>query len=216
MAVAKLDTMIRNEKGYKVRRQGFVPGVVYGKEVESTPVQFKKRDIEQVLRTHGERARLKVSVNEKEHLGIIKEVARDIITQDLIHLDIQLVSLTEEINLDVPFVFTGTDTLIPKGLVLHTYLNEIQLIGTVDRIPSSIEIDVTGKEDGDHIVLNDIDLPEGVTCLEPGDTPIAAVAIPKVEEIEEDLDEEEEVDAADVEVIGEEEEDDEEDTKTEE
>ncbi len=209
MGVAKLDAMTRNTKGYKVRREGFVPGVVYGKEIDSTSVQFEKGEIEKVLRTHGERARLKVALNEKEHLGIIKEVARDIITQDLLHLDIQLVSLTEEINLDVPFVFTGTDTLIPKGLVLHTYLNEIQLIGTVDRIPNSIEIDVTGKEDGDSIVLDDIDLPEGVTCLEPGDTPIAAVAIPKVEEIEEDIDEIEEVDAADVEVIGEEDSDEE-------
>lgn len=212
MALGKLNAAVRTEKGYKIRREGLVPGVVYGKEIESTPVQFEKRHIEQVLRTYGDRARLMVSIDNKEQLGIIKEVTKDIISQDLLHLDIQLVSLTEEINLDVPFVFIGTDTLIPKGLVLHTYLNEIQLTGTVDRIPNSIEIDVTGKEDGYNVLLGDIELPEGVTYLEPDDTPIAAVAVPKIEEIEEDA--EEEVDAADVEVIGEDEE--EEDTQPEE
>lgn len=204
MEIGALKAIIRDEKGYKVRREGFVPAILYGKDMEATPVKFEKSDVEQALRIHGERARLRVAVNNEEQLGIVKEVARDIINRDLLHLDIQLVSLGEELSIDVPFVFVGTEELVPKGLVLHTYINEISLTGTVDVIPNEIEIDVSDKEDGDGITLADLELPEGVTYLEPGDTPIAAVAIPKVEEIEED---EEEVDAADVEVIGEDDED---------
>lgn len=204
MAIEALEALIREEKGYKVRREGFVPAVLYGKDIDTTSVKFRKTDVEQALRTHGERARLRVAVNNEEQLGIVKEVARDIITRDLLHLDIQLVSLGEELSIDVPFVFMGTDELIPKGLVLHTYINEISLTGTVDVIPNNIEIDVSDKADGDSITLGDLQLPEGVTYLDPDDTPIAAVAVPRVEEIEED---EEEVDAADVEVIGEEDDD---------
>lgn len=202
MEMGALKALAREEKGYKARREGFVPGVLYGRDIDTTSVKFEKTEIEQALRIHGERARLRVSVNNEDQLGIVKDVARDIISRDLLHLDIQLVSLGEELNIEVPFVFMGTDELIPKGLVLHTYINEISLTGTVDVIPNSIEIDVSDKEDGDSINLGDLDLPEGVTYNETDDTQIAAVAIPRVEEIEED----EDVDAADVEVIGEEDE----------
>ena len=197
-----LKALKREEKGYKSRREGFVPGVLYGKEIETTSVKFQKADVENALRIHGERARLRVSLDGKEQLGIVKEVAREIISRDLLHLDIQLVSLDEQLSIDVPFIFLGTEDLIPKGLVLHTYIDEISLTGTVDVIPESIEINVGDKEDGDSITLADLDLPEGITYLEDDDTQIAAVAIPRVEEIEEDEDAED-IDAADVEVIGE-------------
>jgi large subunit ribosomal protein L25 len=197
MEADKLNAMPRNEKGYKVRREQFVPGILYGKNIESTSVKFDKNEIDHTIRKYGDRARLKVVYEEKESLGIFKEVARDVLTREVLHLDIQIVSLDEEISLNVPIILNGADAIAFKKLVLQQSMTEIQLTGRVDHIPNSIEIDVSNMEDGDTITLADIEIPEGITYSEPEDTLIAAVREPKML----DLDEEEAEETEDTEDV---------------
>ena len=195
MEAYKLNAMPRNEKGYKVRREEFVPGILYGKNMESTSVKFDKKEIDRVIRRYGDRARLKIGFEEKENLGIFKEVARDVLSREVLHLDIQIVSLDEEISLNVPIILHGADAITFKNLVLQQSMTDIQLTGRVDLIPNSIEIDVGDMEDGDAITLADIEIPEGITYSEPEDTLIAAVREPKML----DLDEEEAEETEDIE-----------------
>lgn len=189
MRLDKLNAIARNEKGYKVRREQFVPGILYGKDIEATSVKFDKNEIDRVIRKYGDRARLKIVLEEKESLGIFKEVARDVLSRDVLHIDIQLVDLKEEISLNVPIILNGSDEITFKKLVLQQNLTEISLTGRVDLIPNAIEIDVSHMEDGDTITLADIELPEGIKYLESEDTLIAAVRIPKMTDLPEEEEE---------------------------
>lgn len=186
MEVAKLNAIPRNEKGYKVRREQFVPGVLYGKNIEATSVKFDNNEIDRIIRQYGDRARLKIVMDEKESLGIFKEVARDVLSRDVLHIDIQLVDLKEEISLNVPIILNGSDAITFKKLVLQQNLTEIQLTGRVDLIPHSIEIDVSDMDDGDTITLADVELPEEIKHFEPDDTLIATVRTPKMVDLPEE------------------------------
>lgn len=190
MGVAKLNAIPRNEKGYKVRREQFVPGVLYGKNIEATSVKFDYNDIDRIIRQYGDRARLKIVMDEKESLGIFKEVARDILSRDVLHIDVQLVDLKEEISLNVPIILNGSDAITFKKLVLQQNLTEIQLTGRVDLIPNSVEIDVSNMNDGDTITLSDVELPEEVKYSEAEDTLIATVKAPKMADLPEEETEE--------------------------
>lgn len=191
---SKLTAMPRNEKGYKVRRGDFTPAVLYGRNMETKSVQFDKNELNTIIRKYGDRARIKINFEEKESLGIFKEVSRDVLTREIFHLDIQLVDLREELTLIVPIIIHGADAVMQKKLVLQQNLAEVQLTGRVDLIPNKLEIDVSLMEDGDTKVLGDIEVPDGITYSEEPDTLILTTKAPKMveEEGEEEAEETEE------------------------
>ncbi|SHJ16852.1 50S ribosomal protein L25 [Lutispora thermophila] len=175
MGIAKLEAFNRHEKGYKVRRENFVPGVIYGKGIGSIPVKFKKQDADKVIKNFGSRAKLTLVLDQKENFGFIKDTQSDIMSGKLIHMDIQVVHEEEEITHNVPLIFKGTDTLVYKKLILQSLIDEIQLKGKAKLIPDAIEFDVSGYDHVDNIMLKDIKLPEGVTYVGADDTPVAVI-----------------------------------------
>ncbi|MEA4963386.1 50S ribosomal protein L25 [Lutispora sp.] len=188
MRTAKLEVFERDQKGYKVRQEQFVPGVIYGKEVEAASVKFRKKDVDRLIKESGSRAKLTVILNEKESFGFIKDTARDVLTGDLMHMDIQVVNKDSEISHSVPLVFKGTDALIYNRLILQINANEIQLTGKAKLIPDVIEVDVSNAKSGDTILLTDIDLPDTVTCANMDDIPLAVVTAAKIDEADEKTD----------------------------
>jgi len=190
MAAVKLEAFVRDQKGYKVRRENFIPGVLYGKGIEeSVPVKFNKKDVDRIIRDYGSRTNLTVVLDGKGMFGFIRDTARDFITGELIHMDIQVADEEAEITRDVPLVFKGTDKLVYKKLILQSNVDEIVVKGKAKLIPSVIEIDVSEANSGDVIMAADLDLPEGVVCVERDDNPIAVVIEAKVEETEEGAEE---------------------------
>lgn len=188
MRTAKLEVFDRNQKGYEVRREQFVPGVIYGKEVETASVKFRKKDVDKLIKESGDRAKLTVILNEKESFGFIKDTARDVLTGDLIHMDIQVVNRESEISRSVPLVFKGMDTLIYNRLILQINANEIQLTGKAKLIPDVIEVDVSNAKSGDTILLTNIDLPDAVTCTNIDDISLAVVTAAKIDAVDEKTD----------------------------
>ncbi|MDD2482192.1 MAG: 50S ribosomal protein L25 [Lutispora sp.] len=194
MGIVKLETFCRDQKGYKVRQEQFIPGVIYGKGVETTSVKFREKDIEKLIKEFGGRANLTVVLDEKESFGFIKDTARDVLSGKLLHLDIQVVNQDSEISRNVPLVFKGMDTILYNQLILQINTNEIQLTGKAKLIPNTIEVDISDAKNGDSIGIADIDLPEGVTCINIDDIPLAVVSASKIDEADEVDETDEEVD----------------------
>jgi len=190
MGTVKLEAFIRDEKGYKVRKENFVPGVIYGKGIDAVSVKFNKKDVERIIKSYGSRTNLTVVLNGKESFGFIRDTARDGLTEELIHMDIQVADEDAEITRNVPLVFKGTDKLVYNKLILQSNMDEVVVKGKAKLIPNAIEIDVSEANGGDTIMAADLDLPEGVICVNIDDSPIAVVIETKVEETEEESAEE--------------------------
>ncbi len=175
MSVATVNATVRNGKAKKSRKEGFIPAVVYGRGVESTPIQFYNKEIIKVIKENGSRTTVRIKIGEEVKIGIIKDIHFDPVTSEMQHLDIQLVDQDEVVNWEIPITFSGREQLKLKRLFLETNLSQIKVTGKVSDIPDFINIDVGEKEPNTDITIADLNLDPAVKTLRPADTILAVV-----------------------------------------
>lgn len=172
----------------RLRREGRVPGVVYGANLSSThAVHIDGRELYAVLHTDaGLNAIIEVDIEGEQVLTVAREIQRDPVRGDITHLDLIQVSLDTEIEADVALEFIGTPVgVIDDGGIAETLDNTVTISALPNAIPTSIEVDISGL--GVHDTLTVADLPQidGVTYLVGEDHPLLTVVIPAAEIVEE-------------------------------
>lgn len=186
----------------RLRKEDFVPGVIYGKGKEPSNISVARKDIDKVIRYHGENAILELSLNGKEMDAMIKEVQKDPIQGTVTHLDLYQISKDQKVQVSVPIHLLNVDLLPPDGALVRQ-LDEIEIECAANIIPRSIEIDVEGLKIGHAIHISDITFAEGITVLEDDEAVIVSLSQSRVEADE--VEEEEEGEEAEPVLIGSEE-----------
>lgn len=176
-----------NESVKKIRKEGKIPAIVYGKETKTVPIEIKVKDIEKTVTNLKEGAllitlKLIDKENAEEKTVVIQEVQRDPVTDNIIHADFRQVSLKEKSVFKVPVVTIGIPEGVKIGGVLEHIMREIPLKCTPDKLPSKIELDITSLKIGQDIKIKDLKVPEGVEIIEDADRVILTVIAPHKEE----------------------------------
>jgi large subunit ribosomal protein L25 len=162
----------------RLRRQGMVPAILYGKQQAPRPIQFSARELEHALHQHGHSALFDLTVNGERATAVIKEVQHDPITGRLSHLGLQRVSLEDTITASVPLVFVGdTSVIIDEGGVIQHPASEVTVSCRADHLPESITVDVSGLRLGDSLRVADLTPPEGVTITTNPEQVVAATSV---------------------------------------
>ncbi|MDP4091740.1 MAG: 50S ribosomal protein L25 [Bacillota bacterium] len=175
-----LTAIERTEKPQVSRREGFIPGVVYGENANSgKSVKFESTALLKTLKGHVKNARVLIKVGGNDTHCIIKDIQKDPVTGKIIHIDLQSISASEIVKLKIPVVYKGRNKLEMKGFVLDTMMPEVEVIGSVDLIPESAEIDVSGKTQGDKIIVNDITIDNRIKLHHNMDEVVAVIVAPK-------------------------------------
>lgn len=192
MANSKLDVTPRTVLGKKVaalRRSGFTPANVYGHKIESTSVQADTVALTHLLRGSTKNAiiDLKVEGEERPRTVVMREVLRNPVTDQLLHIDFFQVSMTEKMRADVRVVLTGTSPAVSTfaGVLLQT-LETVAVEALPTDIPTEFTIDVsvlTELEMSIHVRDLDVDT-EKVTLHTDADVVLARVASPRVAVVE--------------------------------
>ena len=179
----------------RLRKQGLVPGVLYGK-ASTRAIVIEERSLRAALNTDsGLHAVLDVVVDGQSstHPSILKEYQRDPIRGHVAHVDLQEVRLDQPIQATVQLHVIGTEDApgVREGGVLSQPTTAINVEALPMEIPESIEVDVSSMEMGDTLRLEDVAAKEGVTFLDdPHETVIATVSAPmREEELEAAIDE---------------------------
>jgi large subunit ribosomal protein L25 len=172
----------------RLRREGRVPGVVYGATLKSShAVHLDSRELYAVLHTDaGLNALIEVDIEGEQVLTVAREIQRDPVRGDITHLDLIQVRLDTEIEAEVALEFTGIPTgVIDEGGIAETLDNTVTISALPNAIPTSIEVDISGL--GIHDTLTVADLPQidGVTYAASEDHPLLTVVIPAAEVVEE-------------------------------
>ena len=115
----------------RLRAEGIIPGVVYGKNKESYAVQIPEEALELYLSEHGRMVDL--SYEGQTIKTLVKEVQHDIFSDKIMHIDFQLVSMTEKISLPIPVTLTGELTFPPDQGALEQSLTEVDELLVRDR-----------------------------------------------------------------------------------
>src|SRR5436305_4661197 len=182
----------------RLRKQGFIPGVLYGNGNESHAISVPERELRRVLTgAGGLHAILDVVVEGQSttHASILKDFQQDPIRGHISHIDLQEVRLDQPIQASVNVQLVGEPEGVKEGGVLSQVQREINVEALPMEIPEHIELDVSGMKIGDTLRLVDLGAHVGVTYLDnPEETVLATVTLPtRVEEPEEVVEEGEEV-----------------------
>ena len=170
----------------RLRRQGLVPGVLYGRE-RPVAITIRERDLRVALSGEsGANAVLDVLVDGgAAHASVLKEYQRDAVRGTISHVDLQEVRLDRTIRATVPVHLVGEAPGAKAGGVLTQALTEINVEALPLDVPAMVEFDVGGLNIGESAQLGQISLPEGVTLIDDPETTLASVTQPtRVEEPE--------------------------------
>jgi large subunit ribosomal protein L25 len=179
----------------RLRREGSVPANLYGAEAENVSLILNKKDIFEILRSEaGENTIFKISYDSKTQDVMIKEVQTNPANDELLHVDLILITMDKEIRVTVPFVLTGEAVGVKtEGGFVDFVTREIELECLPKAIPEHIEVDISGLHLHQSIKVEDIALPEGAKWIDEPETVIAMIHAQAKEEVvveEEELEEE--------------------------
>jgi large subunit ribosomal protein L25 len=174
----------------RLRREGLVPGVVYGKGQDSTPVQVDAKTFETLYRAAGKTSVVKFRLPgaSRATSGFIKSVQRNPLTGRAIHVDYFLVNLKEEMEVDVPLVVTGEAPAVTElGGTLLQNLSTLRVRALPNDIPHEVEVNVSTLVSMDLAIhVSDLSLNRDlVTVVADPDTLVATVVPPRIEVEEE-------------------------------
>lgn len=148
----------------RLLRDGKVPGVVYGLDQDTVPVAVEWPELRAALTTEaGLNALITLEVDGNEDLTIVKDIQRDPVRRDVVHVDFLRVSRDVEIEVEVPIVLEGTAEKVERedGTVAHL-LFTLSVYAKPGAIPNELTVDVSEMELHDSIRVADLTLPDGV------------------------------------------------------
>jgi large subunit ribosomal protein L25 len=201
----KLEVQQREMRGSadarRLRRQGLIPGVLYGRGKNPHPFSVHERELRRALSgPAGLHAILDVVLDGQKtsHASILKDYQQNVISGRLAHIDLQEVRLDQPIQAQVVIELVGEAAGSIEGGVLSQVTREINVEALPLEVPERIEVDVSPMQMGDTLRLADVAVQEGVTFLDdPEETVIATVTVPtqivEPEPEEEELEEGEEL-----------------------
>lgn len=189
------------KKNKALRRRGLTPVHLYGRGIAPLSLQGDALQLERLVAQAGHNTPVSLGIRDQEtsHFTFIREVQRDPVTEQLLHVDFLQVSMTETMRAEVPIELTGEPAAVRiQGGILYqsTYAVSVECL-PLD-LPNSVQLDVSHLEDFEQtITVADIDLGDKVSILSDPEELIARVHAPRVaaeeaEAVEEPRAEEEE------------------------
>jgi large subunit ribosomal protein L25 len=151
----------------ELRRQGRVPGVVYGDKGEPMPLTINEKSLQQII--HSERGRnalITLQVADTSHAVLVKEIQRNAITRAILHVDFHRVSLKQKVEAAVPIHVKGEAPGVKlSGGVMEHVVREVRVRCLPTEIPAALEADVSALQIGQAIKAKDLPVPPGVELL---------------------------------------------------
>lgn len=175
----------------RLRREGQVPAIVYGRDLDTVSVRVSDRDLYSILHTEaGLNALINLEIEDGGTvLTVAREVQRDPVRGDITHLDFIKVSLDEEIEAEVSLLLVGTPIGVREDQGLVEAIETTLMIRALPtQIPTAVELDIADLSVGDGLKVTDLPQIEGVIYLADEEAPLVTILAPTVvEEVVEEV-----------------------------
>jgi large subunit ribosomal protein L25 len=190
MAVDKSSLEAKSREGAgkgaarKLRAQGLVPAVVYGKHLKApVHVALDPKSIRQSINTpHKHNTLITLKTGEGTHQVLLKDYQQDPVTREILHADFIAVTEKEPVKVNVPLVLVGKAVGTADGGLLTQIRRELEVWALPSAIPERIEADVTPLKIATALHINDIKLPQGVSVKTNVNYTLATVSAPERED----------------------------------
>lgn len=176
----------------RLRDEGGVPAVLYGRGLDNTPLSVSRRDLYSALHTEaGTNALINLEVGKDKFLTIARELQRHPVRGEIIHLDFINISLDEKITAEVSIEYVGDPVGLDEGGIVETIKTSVMISALPMEIPGHVSVDISAMNVGDTLTAAELPQIEGVEYLEDVDSPLVTVVVPRLieETVEVELDE---------------------------
>lgn len=173
---------VHGKKVKRLRREGLVPGVVYGPVIDNTiSVSVERLGFEKFYMQHGHSTIFKLQWDGGEETVLIREVQVDPVRQDPLHIDFFAPNLRVKLRASVPVVLVNASP--DMAGILNTIYTEVEVEALPMDLPHQVEADIsTLTEVGDHVRVGELMMPDGVELITDPEETIATVVAEAVEE----------------------------------
>jgi large subunit ribosomal protein L25 len=195
MAQVQLAADVRTERGkeaaHQLRKQGFVPAILYGGESGNILLSVSSHDLHQIVAKNiGETTLIDLAIQQEKETKtvpvIIKELQIDPVKRTLVHADFLEITMGHAIEIHVPLELTGGSPGVKAGGILEFLAREI----TVECLPSKMaghfNIDISSLEIGDSLTVGDLSLGDDYKIITDTETVLITIAPPLLKEAEEE------------------------------
>ena len=165
----------------KLRHEGKVPAIVYGYNVESTPIAIDGQIFSKLLRENGANTVITMTIDGRKVNTLVHKVQTNTFTNHFEHVEFLSVNMSEETEVETEIVLVGEAAGVKAGGVLAQNLYTVIVSATPSNLPERIEVDVTNLNLGDAITVADLPENNDYKVVSDGEEQIAAVAAPTEE-----------------------------------
>jgi large subunit ribosomal protein L25 len=166
-----------------LKREGKIPAIFYGRNIKSESISVNAKAFAAVIEVNGTNAIIDLVFKGTKKPVIVKEVQRDVLTQELIHIDFRAISLEDKVEVLVPIHIDGiADGVKNFGGTMEFIVREVKVESLPKSIPHKISIDVSSLGIGQGITIADLPKLEGVDYVQDPSTLIVNVVAVTVEE----------------------------------
>jgi large subunit ribosomal protein L25 len=189
MEVTDLTAQVRKEQkkgpARRLRQKGFVPAVFYGRSAENILLTVRNDELVKLHKDKKDHAFIKLIIDDGgsekiEKLSLIRELQVQPLSGKFFHADFYEVDMKHKLTFDVSLNFVGKAIGVENGGELQHIKREVKVSCLPANLPEFIEIDVSALDIGDSIKVRELQLPDGLTILDPPDAAVVAVAVIKV------------------------------------
>ena len=161
----------------QMKRDGWVPAVIYGKEKENQTILLEAKELKKTFTHTGTRGvfMLQIEGEKTPIMALIRELQKNPIGDEYIHIDFLPLKSNEKVHNTVGIHLLGEEELIAQGKVLQIVTKEMEISCLPADIPESFSFDVSTLNNGDKVTMQDIPLPASVELLQDPSTIICSV-----------------------------------------
>lgn len=188
----KIEVKRRDLTGTKVkvlRKKGKIPGIIYGKEMKSTPILMDEKIINGIINSPEYESRLyQIIIDGKPTEAIIKKVEWDTYKHKIIHMDFYAIQRGQKIEVNIPVVLEGEAIGLTQGGLTEQYLKSLRIKCLPADIPEHFIVDISNLELEDYLKVKDINIDEKFEVLNSPDETVVLIGLPaKAKVVEEEV-----------------------------
>ena len=185
--LTRIEGVLRTEFGKgasrRLRRDGRIPLVVYGNELDPVHVHVDTLDLHALVRNEGVNAVFELNIDGEDNLVMVKAIDQNVLTLDIDHADLLSVKRGERVEVEVPVIHEG---LPAPGAMVVQDVDVLLLEVDVLDIPEEIVLDIDGLEIGEQILAKDVKMPSNAVLVSDAEELVINIVEPEEEELPED------------------------------
>ena len=154
---ASLRDALGSNKSNKLRKDGLIPGILYGGHMEPTAISMKKLEVDKFFAENNIGSKVYVNLDGKEVMAFVKSLQKDVFGISILHVDLQALTKTDKVKMNVRLNFVGKENL-PIGAISQELINMIEVETLPENMDETLNVDVSALKHGDVLKVSDLSI----------------------------------------------------------